>query len=263
MVSIIIALLCCYIFRRCLVFIVLCVPLRIVNQRSRVAFLAEKENNSLNMCCEKLPPPSINITSRKNENEYSFIVYLARVLKKKIFCTIYGYSKYLVHTIKYFPSHAVRNWVYKYIFLVDRHPNSTIYFGCEIRAGYSLHIGKGSIIGDNCILDARQGIYIGENVNLSSEVHLWTESHDMNDPYFRGSPGKRGAIRVGNRAWLGANVTVLDNVTIGEGAVVCAGAVVTKNVEPFAVVAGIPAKKIGERSHDLKYEFDGSHVLLY
>lgn len=58
-------------------------------------------------------------------------------------------------------------------------------------------------------------------------------------------------------------MTVLDNVTIGDGAVVYAGAVVTKNVEPFAVVAGIPAKKIGERSHDLKYEFDGSHVLFY
>ena len=44
-----------YIFRRYLVFIVLCVPLRIVNQRSRVAFLAEKKDNSLNACCEKLP----------------------------------------------------------------------------------------------------------------------------------------------------------------------------------------------------------------
>lgn len=251
-----------YIFRRYLVFIVLCVPLRIVNQRSRVAFLAEKKDNSLNACCEKLPTP-MNLALQKNENEHASGFSLARVLKKKIFCIIYGYSKYLIHTIKYFPSHVVRNWVYKYIFLVDCHPNSTIYFGCEIRAGYSLHIGRGSIIGDNCILDARQGIYIGENANLSSEVHLWTESHDMNDPYFRGSPSKRGAIYVGSRAWLGANVTVLDNVKIGEGAVVCAGAVVTKDVEPFAVVAGIPAKKIGERSHDLKYEFDGSHVLFY
>ena len=205
----------------------------------------------------------MNLTLQKNENEHASEPFLVRVIKTKFFCIIYGYSKYLVHTIKFFPSHIVRNWVYEYIFLVDRHPDSTIYFGCEIRAGYSLHIGKGSIIGDNCILDARQGIYIGENVNLSSEVHFWTESHDMNDPYFQGSSSKRGAIHVGNRAWLGANVTVLDNVKIGEGAVVCAGAIVTKDVEPFAVVAGIPAKKIGERNRDLKYEFDGSHVLFY
>ena len=126
-----------YIFRRYLAFIVLCVPLRIVNQRSRVAFLAEKKDNSLNACCEKLPTP-MNLALQKNENEHASGFSLARVLKKKIFCIIYGYSKYLIYTIKYFPSHVVRNWVYKYIFLVDCHPNSTIYFGCEIRAGYSL-----------------------------------------------------------------------------------------------------------------------------
>ena len=107
---------------------------------------------------------------------------------------------------------------------------------------YSCHIGKGSIIGDNCILDARQGIYIGENVNLSSEVHLWTEAHDVNDPYFRSMPCNHRPIHIGNRAWLGSNVTVLDNVSIGEGAVVCSGAVVTKDVEPGKVVAGVPAK---------------------
>lgn len=162
-----------------------------------------------------------------------------------------------------FPSHAVRNWVYRNIYLVDKHKTSVIYFGCEIRSGVNLHIGKGSIIGDNCILDARQGIYIGENVNLSSEVHLWTEAHDVNDPYFRSMPCNHGPIHIGDRVWLGSNVTVLDKVNIGEGAVVCSGAVVTKDVEPYAIVAGIPAKKIGERSKDLRYEFTGGHTLFY
>ena len=162
-----------------------------------------------------------------------------------------------------FPSHAVRNWVYRNIYLVDKHKTSVIYFGCEIRSGVNLHIGKGSIIGDNCILDARQGIYIGENVNLSSEVHLWTEAHDVNDPYFRSMPCNHGPIHIGNRVWLGSNVTVLDKVNIGEGAVVCSGAVVTKDVEPYTIVAGIPARKIGERSRDLRYEFTGGHTLFY
>lgn len=71
-----------YIFRRYLVFIVLCVPLRIVNQRSRVAFLAEKKDNSLNACCEKLPTP-MNLALQKNENEHASGFSLARVLKKK------------------------------------------------------------------------------------------------------------------------------------------------------------------------------------
>ena len=72
-----------------------------------------------------------------------------------------------------------------------------------------------------------------------------------------------GSAGISNRVWLGSNVTVLDSVTIGGEAVVCAGAVVTKDVEPFTVVAGIPAKKIGERSHDLRYEVDGSRMLFY
>jgi acetyltransferase-like isoleucine patch superfamily enzyme len=63
--------------------------------------------------------------------------------------------------------------------------------------------------------------------------------------------------------WIGCNVVILPGVTIGEGAVCCSGCVVTKDVEPYAVVAGIPAKKVNERPHDLRYEFKGKTVRLY
>lgn len=59
------------------------------------------------------------------------------------------------------------------------------------------------------------------------------------------------------------NVVVLPGVSIGEGAVCCAGCVVTKDVPPFAIVAGIPAKQIGERNHHLTYEFNGKSCRLY
>lgn len=139
-----------------------------------------------------------------------------------------------------------------------------IHFGAEIRAPHQLEIGNGTIIGDKCILDARRGgIIIGKNVNFSSQVNLWTGQHDYNDSYFRSNPSKRGPIKIGDRAWLGPNVTVLHSVTIGEGAVVAAGAVVTKDVEPFTLVGGVPAKKIGVRNHDLRYEFNGKSVAFY
>lgn len=63
-------------------------------------------------------------------------------------------------------------------------------------------------------------------------------------------------VEIGKRAWLGSGVIVLPGVSIGEGAVCCAGCVVTKDVDPYAVVAGIPAKKIGERPKDLTYTFN-------
>ena len=53
-----------------------------------------------------------------------------------------------------------------------------------------------------------------------------------------------GYIKIGNDVWIGANVIIMDNVTIGDGAVIAAGAIVTKDVEPFTIVGGVPAKKI-------------------
>lgn len=142
--------------------------------------------------------------------------------------------------------------------------NSVVYFGAEIRGASQLELGDGCIIGDKSVLDARRGgIKIGKNVQLGSFVKLWTGSHDHNDPYFRSMPHKRGPIKIGDRAWIGPSVTILHSVTIGEGAVVAAGSVVTKNVEPYSIVGGIPAKKIGERSHDLRYEFNGDYLSFY
>ena len=177
---------------------------------------------------------------------------------------INGYMRYACFQTGFIPSHHIRDFLYRHVWMVDMEELSIIYYGCEIRAPYNLHIGKGSIIGDRAILDVRRGgIFIGKNVNLSSEVHLWTEQHDYNDPYFRCVPGRRGPIRIEDRVWIGPNVTVLHSVTIGEGAVVAAGAVVTKDVEPYTLVGGVPAKKIGERNRDLYYEFNGKPLPFY
>lgn len=141
-------------------------------------------------------------------------------------------------------------------------PDTVIYFNTEIRASWKLKIGKGSIIGDSCILDARNGITIGDNVNLSSEVRIWTEQHDYQDPMFNCNSTPDFHVKINDYAWIGSNVIILPRVTIGKGAVVAAGAVVTKSVPDYALVAGIPAKQIGERNHNLQYQFDGGHARL-
>ena len=60
-------------------------------------------------------------------------------------------------------------------------------------------------------------------------------------------------IVIGDRVWIGMNATVLGGVTIGEGAVVAAGSVVTKDVPPFTVVGGVPARPIKDRERELTY----------
>lgn len=175
-----------------------------------------------------------------------------------------GGGRFLIFNISTMPSVRLRRLLYKGL---GAHigPKAVLHFRTEIRAPWRLRIGKGSIIGDNAILDAREGLTIGRNVNLSSNVSIYTLQHDHRDPYFRcPTPQERKlSVEIGDRAWLGSNVTVLPGVSIGEGAVCCAGCVVTKDVEPYAVVAGIPAKKVGERPRHLVYEFDGKSCRLY
>ncbi len=173
---------------------------------------------------------------------------------------IRGYHMWMMLETGSIPSHHIRNFIYRHFYLVDMAKNAAIYHGAEIRAGINLHIGEGSIIGDKAILDARNGITIGNNVNFSTGVQIWTEQHDHSDPLFRCLSDKSYQVKINDRVWIGPRVTILHSVTIGEGAVVAAGSVVTKDVAPFSIVAGIPAKKIGERNNDLQYSLNGEHL---
>jgi acetyltransferase-like isoleucine patch superfamily enzyme len=137
------------------------------------------------------------------------------------------------------------------------HPTAQLYRWREIRAAENISIGAGTVVGLWSSLDGRRGITLGKNVNISSEVALWTLQHDHRHPDF-GVTG--GPIVVHDRAWLSFRATILPGVTIGEGAVVAAGAVVTHDVPPFAIVGGVPAKIIGQRSSDLTYDWpDARH----
>lgn len=93
-------------------------------------------------------------------------------------------------------------------------------------------------------------------------IYIWTEQHDINDPHFY-SNETGGAVIVQDRVWISSRVTVLPKTKIYEGAVVAAGAVVTKNCEAYTIYGGIPAKKIGERSKKLFYEFTGRHEVFW
>lgn len=130
-------------------------------------------------------------------------------------------------------------------------PGATFYHGFEVRNAKGLKVGTRASIGNDAILDARGGITIGKDVNLSTAVSLWTGQHDWQSPDFA---YEKAPITIGDNAWLSTRVIVLPGVTIGEGAVIAAGAVVTKDVEPYTLVGGIPAKVIGTRPAPMAYE---------
>lgn len=154
------------------------------------------------------------------------------------------------------PARTLRHQIYRMMGmrLAD---GACVHRGLEVRSPANIEIGEGSIIGFDCILDGREHITIGRHVNLSSGAALWTLQHDHRDPEF-GAVG--GPIVVGDRAWISFRATVLPGITVGEGAVVAAGAVVTRNVPDYAIVAGVPARVVGERTpRQFSYELrDGS-----
>lgn len=112
-------------------------------------------------------------------------------------------------------------------------------------------IGEYSDINRECFIDARGGITIGNSVSISHRVNIVTGSHYPNSRNFQ---GKYMPIKINDYVWLGIGCTILQGVTIGKGAIVCAGAVVTKDVDPYCIVGGIPAKKVGTRFSDLNYK---------
>jgi acetyltransferase-like isoleucine patch superfamily enzyme len=82
-------------------------------------------------------------------------------------------------------------------------------------------------------------------------VWIWTLEHDPQSPAFATTGGP---VVIEDYAWVSCRTVILPNVRIGRGAVVAAGAVVTRDVPDYAIVGGVPAKVIGERSRDLNYE---------
>jgi acetyltransferase-like isoleucine patch superfamily enzyme len=153
--------------------------------------------------------------------------------------------------VGHIPSHSLRLVIYRRVFGLNVAPSAHVYGRLELRKAAKVKIGENTIVGHDNILDGRGGIVLGRNVNLSSQVAIWTMQHDPQSPEF----GVRvGAVVVEDRAWVSFRATVLPGVTIGEGAVVAAGAVVTTDVEPHQIVGGIPARPIGRRTDDLRYE---------
>ena len=155
------------------------------------------------------------------------------------------------HVVCRIPLVASRmSWYARFGVDFEDHRSGVIMLGSEVRAPKKLRIGRNSAVGKHCVVDARGWITIGRDVNISSHSQLQTGKHLIDDPDFMHTSSP---IVIGDRAWIAEGAVVLSGVTIGEGAVVAARAVVTKDVAPFSVVGGIPAKHLRERSRDLRY----------
>ncbi|HEV3094131.1 MAG TPA: acyltransferase [Solirubrobacteraceae bacterium] len=108
-----------------------------------------------------------------------------------------------------------------------------------------VRIGAGTFLNMGVMIAAQDFVEIGDHCMLANGCFVSDSSHRFDDPEkpitWQGFESK-GPTRVGDNCWLGANAVVTSGITIGERCVVGANSVVTKDVEPYSIVAGVPAQ---------------------
>jgi acetyltransferase-like isoleucine patch superfamily enzyme len=130
------------------------------------------------------------------------------------------------------------------------------FYRCQI-GSYTYFAGFNSVmnaeIGKFCSIGSFVSIGPGKHpIEFVSTSPVFYSEHKQCGTSFTDKPYYRetGNVKIGNDVWIGANAVIFDDVTIGDGAVVAAGAIVTKDVEPYTIVGGIPAKIIRKRFAD-------------
>lgn len=115
--------------------------------------------------------------------------------------------------------------------------------------GGTIQIGNSCFVNSFTTLYGHGDLLIGNGVLIGPQVTMIPANYGFKDREipFREQPPSIKGITVEDNVWVGAGVTILDGCVLGEGSIIGAGAVVTKTVEPFSIVGGVPAKKIGSR----------------
>ena len=131
--------------------------------------------------------------------------------------------------------------------------HDVLYFHDSYFTFNKISIGAGTYIGPAAYFSTESYIDIGKKVVFGPEVYILGGNHDFSqvgvyiaDVKIK-APGNDLPVTIHDDVWIGARATILQGVTVGRGAVIGAGSVVTKDVLPYHIVAGVPAKKISVR----------------
>lgn len=131
--------------------------------------------------------------------------------------------------------------------LYFQHCGKDVDVGRFVKLSSTISLGDRSSIGDFSYLQGN--ILIGNDVMMAPRCALIADNHRFEDTTrpMNTQGTEHDKIVIGNDVWLGYGVTILPGVSVGDGAICAAGAVVTKDVEPFTIVGGNPAKVIKKR----------------
>lgn len=179
-----------------------------------------------------------------------------------------SFIKYIVENLPFRAGNALRKLVYKKYWghtlfsvppgvIISGHNNIQVGHNFSVCSNVKMYaeegkmsFGKNFFANHNCFFTADGGsLTIGDNCLIGPDVFISSRTHNFqikDQPInTQGYTGK--STTIGNDVWIGVKAIILPGITIGDGAVIAGGAVVTKDVEPYKIVAGVPAKVIGQR----------------
>lgn len=186
----------------------------------------------------------------KKGRELSMGEIISKVFNR-IWNVILETEVFILHLVGYIPIHTLRKLIYLFGG-IKIGKGSTIHMGARFYNPKNLTIGEDAIIGEKSVLDGRAPLKIGNHVDLASEVMIYNSKHDIEDEFFAAT---NASVEIEDYVFIGPRAIIMPGVKVGKGAIVAAAAVVTKDVPPYAIVAGVPAKIIGERRlKELKYK---------
>jgi maltose O-acetyltransferase len=145
-------------------------------------------------------------------------------------------------------SNALRYFFFRRIHKQKKQKDVIIQKNLELSLKGEILIGKGSSLGKGSAIHGP--VVIGEYVMMGPEVMIYTQSHKYQRtdiPMAKQGDTEKQKVIIEDDVWIGARVVILPGVTIGKGAIIGAGSIVTKSIEPYRIVGGVPAKTIKSR----------------
>jgi acetyltransferase-like isoleucine patch superfamily enzyme len=160
-------------------------------------------------------------------------------------------EQYIGVLLRWFPGFegiALRSGFYRMLFarldgFAFIYPGAYLDHTMNIHAGRSLALNTGVFISARAPVTFGNGVLVGPNVVIVSSNHRY----DMTDRPISEQGHELAPITIGDDCWIGANAVILAGVNVADGTIVSAGAVVTRDTEPYSIVGGSPAARIGER----------------
>jgi len=184
----------------------------------------------------------MKIIRDKNGHQLSFSQFVDKALNRFVNISL-ELRVFMLHLVGKIPSHNFRKLIYRLVG-IGIGKGSTIHMGARFYDPRRIKIGEDTIVGENVLLDGRDQLEIGNHTAIASEVMIYNSEHDPNRKDFGPITAR---VVIGDYVFVGPRVIILPGVIVGKGAIIAAGAVVTKNIPPFMIVGGVPAKLIKER----------------